>query len=278
MLTSRAIGGLLLVLICTLCASADDQAAGKKRLLLIGQGPDGHPPTTHEFAAGLHVLAKCLAPIEHIEVRTTIAKGAWTEGPKLVGESDGVVLFVSEGAKFVAADPRRQEAFTKLAARGGGLAGLHWGIGCKDPAPIEAFLKLLGGCHGGPDRRYKVTDVRLQPVVGNPITAGIAALDVHDEFYYRLKFVDAQPGVRPVATASLDGRDETVAWSWQRPDGGRSFGFSGLHFHDNWRHEAYRRLVTQGVLWTLKVEIPATGVAVAVDDEDLKLKPVPAAK
>ena len=123
-----------------------------------------------------------------------------------------------------------------------------------------------------------MTDVRLRPAAGNPITQGITPFDVHDEFYYRLKFVDAQPGVRPVLTASLDGRDETVSWSWQRPDGGRSFGFSGLHFHGNWRNEAYRRLVTQGVLWTLKLEIPATGVAVDVDDEDLKLKPAPAAK
>ncbi len=244
----------------------------KKQLLLIGQGPDGHPPTTHEFKAGLHVLAKCLAPFEQIEVRTAIAKDAWTDGPRLIDKSDGVVLFVSEGAKFVAADPRRQDAFAKLAARGGGLVGLHWGIGCKDAAPIEGFLKLLGGCHGGPDRRYIKTDARLVPVAANPIATGIEPLDVHDEFYYRLKFVTATPAVQPVATVKLEGREETVAWSWERPDGGRSFGFSGLHFHDNWRHEAYRRLVTQAVLWTLKLDIPARGAAVAVDEQDLALK------
>ena len=37
----------------------------------------------------------------------------------------------------------------------------------------------------------------------------------------------------------------------------RSFGFSGLHFHDNWRLPEYRRLVAQGVLWSLKLPIPA---------------------
>jgi len=274
MLASRTIIAFLLLLTCTLSAVAADQPVVKKRLLLIGQGPDGHPPTTHEFMAGHRVLAKCLAPIETLEVRTALADGAWAEGPKLIGESDGVVLFVSEGAKFVAADPRRQDAFIKLAARGGGLVALHWGIGCKDPAPIEGFLKLLGGCHGGPDRKYQVTDVRLMPVVGNPIAQGIAPFEVHDEFYYRLKFVDAQPGIKPVLIASLDARDETVAWSWQRPDGGRSFGFSGLHFHDNWKKVSYRRLVTQGVLWTLKQEIPAAGTPVAVSDDDLTLPPM----
>jgi hypothetical protein len=63
-----------------------------------------------------------------------------------------------------------------------------------------------------------------------------------------------------------------VAWCWERPDRGRSFGFSGLHFHDNWRLTEYRRLVAQGVLWTLKKPIPKEGLPVTVTDEDLKLK------
>ena len=29
-----------------------------KRLLLVGQGSDGHPPATHEFMAGVRVLEK----------------------------------------------------------------------------------------------------------------------------------------------------------------------------------------------------------------------------
>jgi hypothetical protein len=56
-----------------------------------------------------------------------------------------------------------------------------------------------------------------------------------------------------------------VAWAWQRPDGGRSFGFTGLHFHDNWQLSEYRRLVVQGVLWSLKLPIPSSGVDVAIE-------------
>ena len=50
--------------------------------------------------------------------------------------------------------------------------------------------------------------------------------------------------------------------SVERSDGGRSFGFSGLHFHENWQLPEYRRLVTQGVLWTLDLPIPIGGVDV----------------
>src|SRR5262249_48632504 len=106
----------------------------------------------------------------------------------------------------------------------------------------------------------------------HPIATGMANFRVRDEFYYRLKFVQPDRSVRPVLLVPIDGRKETVAWSWERPDGGRSFGFSGLHFHENWRLPAYRRLVAQGILWSLKMPIPAKGLAVDVAEEDLKLK------
>jgi hypothetical protein len=56
----------------------------------------------------------------------------------------------------------------------------------------------------------------------------------------------------------------------QRPGGGRAFGFSGLHFHANWRRAEYRRLVTQGVLWTLGVAVPKGGVEVEVAEKHLE--------
>ena len=48
----------------------------------------------------------------------------------------------------------------------------------------------------------------------------------------------------------------------EREGGGRSFGFSGLHFHENWQIPEYRRLVAQGVLWTLDLPIPKDGIGV----------------
>jgi hypothetical protein len=73
----------------------------------------------------------------------------------------------------------------------------------------------------------------------------------------------------------IDDSDETVAWSWERPDGGRSFGFSGLHFHENWRLIEYRRLVAQAILWTLRLPVPTKGLDVRVTDKELRLACVP---
>ncbi len=156
--------------------------------------------------------------------------------------------------------------------RKGGLVVLHWGMGTRDAKNIDDFVKLFGGCHGGPDRKYKVADVEATVAdPKHPIARGLRGkFRVKDEFYYRLKFAGPEGSVRPLLRVLLDGKEETVAWTWQRPDGGRSFGFSGLHFHANWRLEAYRRLVAQAVLWTLDLPIPPMGLPVKVADADLK--------
>jgi type 1 glutamine amidotransferase len=263
---------LLLACVAILCLTLGASAAPKKKLLLVGHPPDGHPATTHEYDDGLRVLTKCLAPVVDVEVTQVRAEGAWKDGPELMERSDAVVLFVSEGAQWLQKDPARLKALQKLAARGGGLAVLHWGMGTKDAGPIADFVALFGACHGGPDRKYKVAELKAELAdPKHPVLAGVADFAVRDEFYYKLKVVKPD-AVTPLIRVPLDGEKETVAWAWERPDGGRSFGFSGLHFHDNWKLPEYRRLVAQGVLWTLRLPIPKDGLTVEVSEDDLKLK------
>jgi type 1 glutamine amidotransferase len=252
-------------------AGAADREAAPKKLLLVGQGPDGHAPQSHEYMAGLRVLAKCLQRVPGVEVTVVRADGAWKDGPELLARADGVVLYLAEGAKWASADPKRKAALRQVAARKGGLVTLHWAMGTREAAPVEDFVRLFGGCHGGPDRKYKVLQTEAH-VLPHPVTSGVKDFRVRDEFYYRLKFVKPEGSVKPLLRVTIDGTPETVAWAWERPDGGRSFGFSGLHFHDNWRLEQYRRLVAQGVLWSVGLPVPKEGLPVDVAEEDLRLK------
>ena len=64
-----------------------------------------------------------------------------------------------------------------------------------------------------------------------------------------------------------------MAWAWERPDGGRSFGFSGLHFHEHWKRVEYRRIAAQGTLWAAKVPVPAEGLRVELAEADYQLAP-----
>jgi hypothetical protein len=58
-------------------------------------------------------------------------------------------------------------------------------------------------------------------------------------------------------------------WSVERPDGGRGFGFTGGHFHDNWGDDNFRKLVLNALVWVSKVEVPANGVESTITKEDL---------
>jgi type 1 glutamine amidotransferase len=166
-------------------------------------------------------------------------------------------------------DPERHAALKRLAGRGGAIVALHWSVGAKDAQYIQGQLDLLGATRGGPQRKYIVLATELKRVTpSHPILTGIGDIKVYDEIYYSL---DRRPDIQPLFTSRIDGKDEMAAWSWERPGGGRSFGFVGLHFHSNWQLPAYRRFVVQGVLWSLQLPIPAGGVPVELDSKKLEL-------
>ena len=269
--------GLSTVFACAVETDAAEPTFRPKRVLLLGQKPDGHPAKSHEYMTGVRLLAKLLQIRDGVQAVVVQADNPWADGPELLDGADGAILFLAEGAKWVSADPERLAAFQRLAKRGGGLTVLHWGMGTREVAPVENFVSLFGHCHGGPDRKYKVLTATLQPSSeSHPVLNGIAPIEVHDEFYYALKQPPQVERLVPLIRVALDGSDQTVAWAWDRPDGGRSFGFSGLHFHDNWKWTEYRRLVLQGVLWSVGQPIPAEGLNVDVTESDLVPAPHPA--
>ena len=116
----------LLVCLVLLGLTSPAFAQAKKKLLLVGHPPDGHPPETHEYVAGLRVLAKCLEKVEGLEITQVEAVGAWKDGPELMARADGVVLFVSEGGKWLQTDPeryRRWPRWRNAAAASSGCTG-----------------------------------------------------------------------------------------------------------------------------------------------------------
>jgi trehalose utilization protein len=279
-------GGLLALAVVGRSVASEETAPAasrSQRLLLIGQGPDGaHARTTHEYLAGVQLVARLLRREKNLEPIVVSADGEWRDGPQLLARADAAVLFVAEGAKWLSADAVRLTAFRDLAKRGGGLVALHWATGTKAAEPIEPFVQLFGGCHGGPDRQFKILDVT--PVLAtptHPILRGVQTAAVHEEFYFALKLAakdgevtrnENDSAITPLVKIPIDGEQSTVSWCWERPDGGRSFGFTGLHFHDNWKHESYRRLVAQAVLWTLKRDVPKDGLDVSVSNDNLGLR------
>jgi hypothetical protein len=241
-------------------------AESPKRVLLLGQRRD-HPPGSHEYVPGLHVLAQALSDRAELELTVAAANEPWTEGPQLLKDADAVVLYLGQGARWAENNADRQKALADLTARGGGIVALHWAIGAVDDRYVPGHIARIGAVHGGTDRKYIFTrEPYPVEVLKHPITAGIDDFRLQDEFYYRLKR-SGQGTVTPLLLVPIEGKAEMVAWAYQRPDGGRSFGFSGMHFHDNWKLLACRRLVAQGLLWTLNLPIPAEGIPVDLPEQ-----------
>ena len=249
--------------------------AAPKQLLVLGQKPDGHPPGTHEYMPGARIVKALMAGHEDVRVTISQADEPWIDGPKLIAKADGIVIFLNEGGRFIADDPKRTKAFEAFAKRGGGLVAYHWGIGARDAKLISPFLKLFGGCHGGQDRKYTVVKEAQFQVAApkHPVMAGINSFDLpFEEFYYKLKVPKSPKKWTSLVQVPIEGNVETVGWSWERPDGGRSAGYSGLHFHVNWRHEQYQQLIAQALLWTLKLQVPKGGLSLKLNPSVLELK------
>jgi hypothetical protein len=255
---TRLLAGFVLLGVLLGCSGAKVEAVeptGPKVVLLLAQGPDGHPEGTHEYLLGLRLLEKELAKIKGVEPKVVLAEADWPQGPELLEGAHAVVLYLAEGGKWIQSNPKVYEAFDTLAKRGAGLVVLHWAMGTKEAVHIDGFVRLFGGCHGGEDRKYKFLETSVSVVnPDHPITKGIEPFRINDEFYYDLKFAAEPPGVEALLTARIDDVEEVVAWAWVRPDGGRSFGFSGLHYVETWDNESYRRVVSQATLWTLGMD------------------------
>jgi hypothetical protein len=74
-----------------------------------------------------------------------------------------------------------------------------------------------------------------------------------------------------VRKAVLENKElQHVMWVYERPDGGRGFGFTGGHSHSFWGNPDFLKVVLNAIVWTAGVEVPAEGVDAAVTTDDLQ--------
>jgi hypothetical protein len=96
-----------------------------------------------------------------------------------------------------------------------------------------------------------------------------------------MRFPEGMKGVTPILTAvppdstrnhgddahggnpevrRRKGMAEHVGWAFERPDGGRGFGFTGGHTHWNWANDNFRTTVLNAIVWAAHLPVPPNGV------------------
>lgn len=256
---------------------ADPSAA--KIVLLAGSFSKGGGE--HEYFAGSAVLMKVLRQTPGV-FPVFVAEG-WPKNERIFEGARTVVFYMDGGGKQPFLTPGRLGLIEKLAARGVGIVHLHQVIDYPK-AETDRVLPLLGGVYVPQASARGHWDGDFKDFVEHPVTRGVKRFVENDGFLYKLRFVDGMKGVTPLLRTSpksgLTGTEDVVSWAYSRPDGGRTFAFTGCHAHVAWGLEGMRRFVVNGILWSAGQEIPTGGAPVALEPDDLKryLDPKPPKK
>lgn len=251
------------------------------KIVLIA-GSNFFKPGEHEYVAGCAVLADLLKQTPGV---APVLALDWPKKPETLVEAKAVVCLFDGGDKHALLAADRMAQLRKLADEGVGLVGFHQFVDVpKDVG--DRMRDLMGAAweKGHSQRAHWVT--RFGTFAEHPVSRGVAPFQIDDGWLFKLRFVSEMKGVTPLLrtvspkAASQELTDEAiVAWLYERPNGGRSFNFTGTHLHASLAEEGYRRFLVNGILWSSGVEIPKTGAPVSLTLEGLNkyLKPGPTA-
>ncbi len=282
---------------------ASSLLAQETRKLVLVAGKPSHPPRMHEFNAGVQLLAKCLEQVPQLEVRTV--RNGWPTDESIFQGANAVVFYMDGGGghEVVKENGRRLELVDQWTKQGVGIGCMHYGVEVVPAQAGQQFKRWIGGHYEHMFSCNPIWEPQFNAFPEHPITRGVKPFTIKDEWYFNMRFAGDITGNQAteaegikfvpilVAAPSDDvrdgpyvypkgpyphieaskGRAEAMMWGVERADGGRGFGFTGGHFHDNWGEPSFRKVVLNALVWLAKVEVPADGVASTVTKEELDL-------
>jgi type 1 glutamine amidotransferase len=285
---------------------------GKQKLVLVA-GKPSHPPRMHEFNAGVQLLTKCLAQGAP-DLKVEYVLNGWPADESVFNGADAVVFYMDGGPKHevVQEGGARLAKIDEWAKRGVGIGCMHYGVEVVADQAGEQFKRWIGGHYENLYSCNPMWEPSFTTFPSHPITRGVQPFQIKDEWYFNMRFADSFTADGPAESAgtkfvpilvakpsdqvrsgpyvapkgpyphiqAVSGRAEAMMWAVERPDGGRGFGFTGAHFHDNWGNDNFRKTVLNALVWVAKGEVPAGGIESKITPDDLNanLDPKPPKK
>ena len=262
----------------------------KKILFLAGR--DSHGWGSHQHFGGTNILATGMRnsalPVEVQLIRE------WPDDA-LLFQQDALVIY-SDGWGAHPANGKLA-SLKKFMDQGGGLTVIHWATGLGSPDagnktkdhsadPVRRQWRNLVGADFEPWHSVsRFWDASFEKLPKHPVTRGVPPFVIHDECYFHLRCTDPEhnhvtplhgalppvgiihpgramdSGSDSAVEAVKKGEDQYCAWGFERPAGGRTFGFTGGHTHWNWGRDELRKLILNGVYWTTGAEVPEKGIS-----------------
>lgn len=270
-----------LSLIATNPMAFSQEEAAKPRIVFLAGNPS-HGYGAHEHLAGCRILAEA---IENAcsQVECEVIAGGWPEDESVLDGAASIVMYCDGGQRHPAL--KHLDTLAKHMENGAGFVCLHYGVEVPKDAGGPEFLRWLGGYF---ETNWSVNPhwvAKYNALPDHPVTRGVKPFEANDEWYFHMRFAPDMEGVTPILSAVppadtmrrpdgehsgnptvraevARGLPQHTAWVFERQDGGRSFGFTGGHFHWNWGQPDILRLVSNAILWTAKLDVPREGLAV----------------
>ena len=253
--------------------------AAPKKIVLIAGPITGHPYDTHEYEKNVTLLKHLLDQHPGKFVVEAHYRG-WPTNAETLNDAD-TIFFTSDGTDRKETDHPlyvgdRIKVIGEQMKRGCGLVFFHWST--FHPRRFhDQITEWVGGYFDyetGPAPRHWYSSIQTWQAEAipqeHPITRGVSPFRAEEEFYYRIRFREHDPSLKPVIVTRppKETQDYAVGWAVERKDGGRGFGFTGGHFFKNWWSPDFRKLALNAIIWTAKGEVPLNGIDSKLEERE----------
>lgn len=253
--------------------------AGDRKKIVLVAGRASHGKGQHEFNAGVTLLRHCLDTFPQQLVPAEYHNG-WPADPTAFDNADAVLLYMDGGDRHPLIDPDHLRRMAELMHQGVGLACAHYAVEVPKDRGGPELLAWIGGYYETGFSINPHWEADFKEIPKHAVTRGVKPFKINDEWYFNIRFREG--AVTPIlmatppeeargndASKAFPGRQEIVAWTTERPDGGRGFGFTGGHFHQNWGQSDFRKLMLNALFWVAKIDVPEGGVDCQVSEAEL---------
>lgn len=264
---------ILIVFFVSVCAPL--QAAEKVKVILIaGATKKVDRPGHHDYLAGCRLLQDLLQQTPKVEA--ILVKEDWPENETVFDGAKAIVFYTDGGGKQAyLASPDRITRIQKLVDAGVGVVSIHQAVEFPENLTKQS-AGWTGAIYKKPRAGRGHWDSTHDQFPDHPVTRGVTSWKINDGWLNGFTFTADADKITPLVWSGKEhvgsqkgGEKDVVAWTYDRPDGGRSFNFSGLDAHSAFENSGMNQLLVNGILWSAKMSVPEKGFNCETDKQKI---------